>query len=303
MDRMINWLLVGAGDIARKRVAPALVGVAGSRIAAICDSDENRAADLARDFGNGRVFTDYPRALAESGADAVYLATPVGLHVPMAFAANAAGKHVLVEKPLGLSHADALPAVKMEARSPLACGCAYFRRFYPAYLHAKEMLARGEFGKIVHVRMAYYSWFNPSTDDPKYWRVIRAKSGGGSLSDMGTHMFDVLIGLFGLPERVSAATVTLDRDWDVEDSAGMVMRLKNGALASAEFHWNSKTWSHVFEIVGTEARVVWNPFDGGKALRTIGRETVELDFPNAANVHQPLVEDFVSAIRKGVLPR
>lgn len=80
------------------------------------------------------------------------------------------------------------------------------------------------------------------------------------------------------------------------------MRLPGGALVNAEFHWNSKTWSHVFEIVGTEARVVWNPFDSGRVVRTFGRETMEIDLPNAGNVHQPLVEDFISSVREGRPP-
>lgn len=302
MDTTLNWLLVGAGDIARKRVAPALAETAGSRLYAVCDTVTERAHETASAFGADVEYADLDAALDDPSVDAVYVATPVDLHVPMALRAMEAGKHVLVEKPLGLSADDADRAVREEAATGLATGCAYFRRFYPGYRMLGDMLKSGEFGRVVLVRMAYFSWFDPKPGDPKYWRVVRARSGGGPIADMGTHMFDVLIGLFGLPETVFAHTSTLDRDWDVEDSSAMVMSLHGGIPVTASFHWNSKTWTHMFEVVGTEAKVLWHPYDSGVAVKTVGRDTVEVPVPPAGNVHQPLIEDFVTAVRAGRKP-
>ena len=302
MGTTLNWLLVGTGDIATKRVAPALDSTDGTRIAAVCDLDSDRAKALAAEYNVDKVYTDYTDALADSAVDAVYVATPVGIHTRMATQALDAGKHVLVEKPLGLGAADVDAAVAAEAGSSLACGCAYFRRFSERYTMMRDMIADGEFGKIVLVRMAYFSWFDPTPDDPKYWRVIREKSGGGPISDMGSHMFDVLIGLFDMPETVSAMTGTLDRNWDVEDSSAMSMCLANGALATGSFNWNSKTWLHMFEVVGTEAKVLWQPYDAGPVVKTVGRNIDNIDMPNADNVHLPLVEDFVAAVRDGRKP-
>jgi len=293
----VRWLLVGTGDIATKRVAPAITAVSGSALVGVCDVVRDRAEALAKTEGATEIFTNYEEALKQTNADAVYLATPVGLHASQAIRALGAGKHVLVEKPLGLTGADARAAADAAKGKSLKAGCAYFRRFYPRYQHVKDMLAKGEFGKVVLVRMTYFSWFNPARDDPKYWRVVRAKSGGGVLSDMGSHMFDVLIGLFGLPKRVWARCENQVHAWDVEDSAVMTMGLANGAQVVGSFHWNSKTWSHEFEIVGTEAKVKWHPYDTGKVVKTVGRDVQELDLPNAENVHVPLVEDFVRAVR------
>jgi len=298
LTHTLKWLLAGAGDISRKRAAPALQAAKGSRIIAVCDPDERRASDLARDFDVEAVYRDYGEALRRSGANAAYIATPVGLHVPMTIDALRSGCHTLVEKPLGLTYEDALSAVEAARDAGLVSGCAYFRRFYPAYRRTAEMLERGVFGKVTHIRLSYFSWFNPAPDDPKYWRVVRARSGGGPLADMGTHMFDVLIGLFGLPERVSAMVAAQDRDWDVEDGSAIIMRFPGGALATAAIHWNSKTWNHAFEIVGTEARALWQPYDNGKMIVAIGRDTEEIQLQPAENVHLPLIEDFVAAVRE-----
>jgi predicted dehydrogenase len=295
-DTKIDWLLVGTGDISKKRVAPALAAAKPGRILGVCDIVEERANEIAKEFAAEEVFTDLDEALVKTGANCVYLATPVSLHASQTVKTLEAGKHVLVEKPLGLSGGEAQQVVEAAKDKGLRAGCAYFRRCSPRYEQAERMLADEEFGKVVMVRMIYFSWFNPSQDDPKYWRVVRSKSGGGPLSDMGSHMFDVFIGLFGMPKSVYAKCANLVHKWDVEDSAVIIMTLENDAQVIAGFSWGSKTWSHEFEIIGTEAKIKWHPYDTGPVIKTVGRNTQELDLPNAENVHQPLVEDFIKAV-------
>jgi predicted dehydrogenase len=299
----VRWLLVGAGDIAKKRVAPALAGIPGSEITAVCDPREDAAVELAGMFDVKRVYSDIEFALKDAPADAVYLATPVGLHAEQAIAALQSGRHVLIEKPLGLTSAECARVVEAAERSDTRAACAYFRRFSPRYEHLREMLAKGEFGQVIAIHMTYQSWFSPAADDPKYWRVVRAKSGGGALSDMGSHMFDVMAGLFGLPASVFARCENLTQGWDVEDSTAAVMKMANGALATASFNWNSKTWRHEFDVVGTEARVTWLPYDSGPVVKTVGREKEILELPNPENVHWPLIEDFVDAVQNNRPPR
>jgi 1,5-anhydro-D-fructose reductase (1,5-anhydro-D-mannitol-forming) len=294
----LKWLLVGAGDIARKRVAAALKDAADSELVGVCDVVEENARSLADECGVDEVFTDLGEALGKSVAEAVYVATPVGLHVPHAVQALEAGKHVLVEKPLGLSREGCEKAITAAEKSGRKAGCSYYRRLFPAYQQAREMIGNGEFGRIVLARMVYFSWFAPEVDDPKYWRVVRDKSGGGPISDMGTHMFDVLIGLLGMPVKVYARCANLVHQWEVEDTASIVMEMADGAQVTASFAWNSKTWRHEFEIIGTEAKVYWHPFDAGQVVKTVGRQVDELELTPAANVHQPLIEDFVQAVQQ-----
>jgi len=291
----MKWLLLGAGDISQKRVLPALTAGSRSEVVGVCDVDEVRAKELASECG-AQAFIDYTTALADSGVDAVYVATPVFLHVPHATQALEAGKHVLVEKPAGVNYEQAAALAAAAEKASGKCGVSYFRRFASKYDMAKKMLADGEFGQVVLIRMAYFSWFNPPADDPKYWRVLPEKSGGGPLSDMGTHMFDVLIGLFGMPEKVYAKIATLTHDYPVEDSSAIIMTMPDGAQVTASFNWNSKTWSHEFEIIGTEAKVKWHPYDAPTVLKTVGCDIKDVEMPNHENVHYPLIEDFVSAV-------
>lgn len=298
----VRWLLVGAGDIARKRVAAALAGVANSELVAVCDMVQDNARALASEYDLSEVYADMDEALEKTSADAVYVATPVWLHVPHAVQVLEADKHVLVEKPLGLTGEECAGAIEAAERSDRLAGCSYFRRLFPAYLQAQEMIRNGEFGQVLLVRIVYFSWFSPADDDPKRWRVFRERSGGGPVSDMGTHMFDVMIGLLGMPVSVYARCENLVQKWDVEDCASIVMKLDNGALVTASFSWSSQTWRHEFEIVGSEAKVYWHPYDSGEVVKTVGRQVDMLDLTPDDNVHGPVVQDFVDAVRDGRQP-
>jgi predicted dehydrogenase len=294
--KRVKWLLVGAGEIAKKRVAAALVQAKGSQLTAICSKTEQHARLLAEQYKVTEVFSDFTEALSNTSAEAVYLATPVWLHVPQAVQALQAGKHVLVEKPLGLNASECSRVVAAAETNQKLAACAYYRRYHPRYAYTKIALQKGELGPIVSVHMTYCSQFNPGPDNPNAWRLSSAKAGGGPLYDMGSHMFDVMIGLFGLPEGVYAKCANVVHKWNVEDSAVVVMRLKGGALAESRFNWNSETWRHDFEIVGTEAKIEWSPYDGGPIVKTVAGQTEYLELPVPQNVHLPLIEDFVENV-------
>jgi predicted dehydrogenase len=295
-DNRVRWLVIGGGDIARKRVAPAIASARDSELRAVCSSNRENAAAIAQQFGAKETFTDPADALARSTANAVYVATPVHRHVPLATEALKSGRHILVEKPLGLSTADAKPLFELAERSQLASGCAYYRRCFPRFAHARKLLEQGALGRVVLARMTYVAWFSPAKDDPKYWRVVPALSGGGPMADTGCHMIDVLIGLLGPPSAITARCANLAQAFEAEDSTSALMMMPDGAHVTASFQWTSKTWTHEFEIIGTEAKLTWTPFDAGPVQLTIGRDTQSIEMPNADNVHQPLIDDFVQAI-------
>jgi predicted dehydrogenase len=115
-------------------------------------------------------------------------------------------------------------------------------------------------------------------------------------------MLDVLLGLFGSVKVVAAGTRNVLQPWEVEDSAEAFLELEGGIPAFLDCHWCSKTWVHVFEIIGTEARLKWDSFDSGPVLKTVGSTTESLSLPPDPNVHLPLLDDFETAIRLGRAP-
>jgi predicted dehydrogenase len=292
---VVNWLLVGTGDIVRKRVAAALASGSGGRLVGVCGGLD-RARAIAGQFGADEVYEQLDQALAATRAECVYVATPVYRHAEEACKALAAGKHVLIEKPLGLDGADARRIVAAADAAGRRCGCAYYRRLFPRFAHLKRLLGRGGLGKVVLVRTSYLAWFQPQSDDPKAWRVDPLKSGGGPLADMGSHTLDLIIGLFGMPRTVFAKASTLVHEYPVEDSSAVLMTLAEGAQVLASFGWSSQTWVHDFEVLGSQGGVRWSAADVGEVVLTIGRDVQRLKLPPAANVHLPLIEDFNRAV-------
>lgn len=296
----VKWLLVGAGTIANNRVAPALAEAVNSKIVAVCDVRVEQARALAQKFGVKQVYSDFEQALAKSSADAVYLATPVVLHVSQGLRILESGKHLLVEKPLGINATECQRLASAARGSNKSASCAYYRRHGGHYKITKAMLENGELGKIVGGYMNYFLYFKPDKSVPYYWRVVREKSGGGLLCDLGSHIFDILIGLFDLPLSVCAQCATLTNDWNVEDCAVVIVKFRNGALFTANFNWNSMTvCRHELEILGTKAKISWPnwwPHGSGPLLKTVGSEVQEIEIQKVKNFHLPLVQDFVDAV-------
>ncbi|MBU0716438.1 MAG: Gfo/Idh/MocA family oxidoreductase [Verrucomicrobia bacterium] len=294
----VKWLLVGTGEIANNRIAPALAEAANSKIVAVCDVRLEPARALAKKFGVNQIYGDFEQALAKSGADAVYLATPVALHVPHSLRVLESGKHMLVEKPLGLNATECHRLARAAQGSNKLAGCAYYRRHSGYYKFAKAMVENGEFGQIVGGYLNYFVYHKPDKSALNYWTVVREKAGGGLLCHLGSHIFDILIGLFDLPLSVCAQCATLTNDWNVEDCAAIIIKLRNGALLTANFNWNSMTpVRHELEILGARAKVSWCwPHGSGPLLKTIGHEVQEIEIPKVNNIHLPLVQDFVDAV-------
>ncbi|NOX55325.1 MAG: Gfo/Idh/MocA family oxidoreductase [Planctomycetes bacterium] len=299
----VRWAIVGIGAIVRKRVGPAILKQPDSTLyACVTTHPETKQADIAA-LGPERVCRDIDSVLDDPRVDAVYVATPVHLHAPQAIAALRAGKDVVVEKPMALNAAEAAELCRVAKKTGQRLAVAYYRRFWPRFQRVKDMLNQGDFGQVVLVRMALHSWYRPDPNAPGAWRVQPELSGGGVLSDVGSHRLDLLAWWLGLPRRVTAQVATLAHDYPAEDSAAILMTLANGAQFTGSFHWNSKTWTDEIHVVGTEAKISLHPCDGKEIVLTVGRETERIATANPENAHYPLIDDFARAIVEDRSPR
>lgn len=303
---MINWGLIGCGEISQKRVAPAIKGAPKSRIIAAMSPFEEELNDFVEKFAITKKYTKIEDILGDEEINAVYIATPVFTHYELALAALKSGKHVLLEKPMAMTNEQCHALVTEAAKGNVKLGIAYYRRFFPKMAEVKKLIREGVIGEIIQVRILYHSW-RGETDS---WRVKKSQSGGGPLWDMGCHKIDMLIDLVGMPVSASALMSTLTHSYEVEDSCSMIMELENGAHCLASFNWNSKVWSDEFEILGTDGKIVMNPCDSDnlqlihnpEKIRGLGKEITTVSLPNHSNIHYPLVEDFVHAVLENRCP-
>src|SRR5579864_7304616 len=196
LSPMLNWIVIGIGDITLRRVIPAIQSEPRSRLYGVVTRNPAKAAH----FG-AKTWTSLEEALADPAVQAVYVGTPVFLHAPQTIQALRAGKHVLCEKPMAMNEAEARSMLQAAEQSGKVFGVAYYRRSYPKVQRAKALLAAGVIGKPVLAELTSHGWFDGQGS--RSWLVDPAKAGGGPLFDIASHRIDVLNFLFGQPQSVS----------------------------------------------------------------------------------------------------
>ncbi len=292
----IRWGLIGCGDVARKRVAQAILDEPRSRLIAACRRDKTKLHDFCNSFGVERAYTTADELIADADIDAVYIATPVREHLPQTLAAARAGRHVLVEKPMALavSECDQMIASCHEARVKL--GVAYYRRFYPVVFRIQELLQAGEIGTPMAVSAVTASRLAMQPGEDGYWRVNLDEGGGGALMDIGSHRINVFLHLFGEVAEVKALCDRVAANYEAEDTALLLLRFHSGQVGTLQCHFGSIADPDELTILGTRGRLVTKPFNGGVlSIEANGRTRTE-SHPPADNLCAPLVIDFVSAV-------
>jgi len=302
-ERTVRWGLVGCGDIAERRVAAALGQSRGSELVAVARARAELAADFAARHGARRGHADWRDLLRDDEVDAVYLATPVRWHAEQAVAAAEAGKHVLCEKPMALDVAECERMISAARSHGVRLGVAYYRHHYPVVARLRELLASGEIGDPVLAQALAFEPFDLPHDHPRAWLLRRSQAGGGPMADFGCHRIEVLLDLLGPCEeaRGSSANVRF-REREVEDTCVAQLRFRRGPLATVAVTHAAQVPRDTLEIFGTRGSAQVPVLNQGVLRVTTGAGEREERHPPHANLHQPLVEDFVAAVREGREP-
>jgi predicted dehydrogenase len=284
-------------------VAAALGGSPGSALVAVARARAELAADFAARHGARRWHADWRDLLEDDEVDAVYVATPVRLHEEQAIAAAEAGKHVLCEKPMALDVGGCERMIAAARAHGVRLGVAYYRHHYPVVARLRALVASGEIGEPVLAQVQAFEPFDPPPDHPRAWLLRRSESGGGPMADFGCHRIEVLLDLLGpLAEaRGFFGNVRL-RDREVEDTCVAHLRFRRGAAAVVAVTHAVHEPRDTLEIFATRGSAHVSVLNQGvlRVLTAAGPRE-ERHSPHS-NLHQPLVEDFVAAVREGREP-
>jgi predicted dehydrogenase len=292
----LRWGLIGCGDIAQRRVGPALRDAPGSTLLAVARARFELAEDFAREFGASKTYKDWREVVADADIDAVYVATPVDLHAEQSIAAAEAGKHVLCEKPMALSVADCDRMIAACRANGVRLGIAYYRRFYPVIERVRALLRHGEIGQVVLVQMNAFSHFNPQPDEPRHWLLEKERAGGGPMMDFGCHRIEVFVNLFSPVEVAAAFLDQIFYKRDVEDTGGVFFRLDGGARGVLLVTHATPVAADTVDIWGSEGSLHIGDLNAGDLMVKTARGECQEEHPPHANLHQPLIEDFVRAV-------
>ena len=282
---MLNWIVIGIGDITTRRVIPAIQSEPRSLLYGLVTGHPEKAARY-----DARVWATLDEALSDPAVDAVYVGTPVFLHGPQTIQSLRAGKHVICEKPMAMNVAEARAMLKAAEESGKTFGVAYYRRAYPKVQRAKQLLEAGAIGKPVFAELTSHMWFDGQGG--RSWLFDPAKAGGGPLFDIAAHRIDVLNFLFGQPLAATGQLSNVVHHYAVEDNATVMIEYAGGVRGIVDVRWHSKINRDECRIRGTEGEMELSPLNGPDLVYPGGREHL----PVHGNVHLPMIQNFLDAV-------
>ena len=221
--RKLRWGVLGVAGIAVKKVIPAMQGGERSEIMAIASRDRAKAEKAARDFGIARAVGSYEELLADGDVEAIYNPLPNHLHVPWSIKAAEAGKHVLCEKPIGLSVVEARQLRDARDRTGVKIGEAFMVRTHPQWLKAIELIRGGRIGDLRSIA----GFFSYSNANPANIRNI-LDYGGGALMDIGCYPIFISRLIFDQEPRRALALMERDPQLKVDRLTSAMLDFSSG---------------------------------------------------------------------------
>jgi predicted dehydrogenase len=223
MTTTLRWGILSTADIARTKVIPGLLKADRCEVVAIASRDAAQARLVADELGIPTAHGSYEALLEDPGVDAVYIPLPNHMHAEWTIAAAKAGKHILCEKPLAMTSADAQRMVEACEAEGVRLMEAFMYRLHPSWVAVREIVASGRIGTL----RAIQSWFSYFNDDPTNIRN-RLDSGGGALFDIGCYSVNLSRMLFGAEPVGVRASVIRDRDTGVDTVTSAILEFEGG---------------------------------------------------------------------------
>ncbi len=314
MGDKIKWGVIGSGGIAQRRTIPeGITKAKNGALSVVFDIDAQVNSEVAEKFGAEEAAS--VEDLLSADIDAVYIATPASVHGEQVRVCAKAGKHILCEKPLGMTVAEAEEMIGICKGADVKLGCAFMMRFVAQHREALKLIGEGKLGKPTYARAQLSCWYPPIEGA---WRQDPVTGGGGALIDMGGHCIDLLEMFFGKVVKVSCFINNTVHEYKSEDSAVVTLFFENGALGSVDtfFCIPDNSSKNVLELYGSQGSILANGTIGqgpaGQMTAFLEQDSEGYDAqqaraeaqgmkidPEPVNTYQAEIEEFGQAIIDG----
>jgi predicted dehydrogenase len=250
----VRWGILGTAKIALEKVIPGMLGSSLAQVVAIASRDIGKAREAANRLGIPKAYGSYEELIDDPNIEAIYNPLPNHLHVPWSIRAAAQGKHVLCEKPIGLTAREARDLLEARDRTGVKIGEAFMVRTHPQWLRVKEIVGSGRIGEL-RLISGHFSYYRRDPGDIR----SRVEWGGGALMDVGCYPITISRWLFGAEPAEVVGLVERDPDLAID-------RLTSGLL---RFEKGQATFSCATQLV---------PYQTMQILGTTGRIAIEIPF-------------------------
>ncbi|HEX8462543.1 MAG TPA: Gfo/Idh/MocA family oxidoreductase [Segetibacter sp.] len=294
---VINWGIIGCGDVTEVKSGPAFNKVPNSKLVAVMRRDKEKVQDYAQRHNVPKWYTDAYALINDPDVTAIYVATPPLQHEEYTIAALNAGKPVYVEKPMAVDAAAAqrmTDAVKPESKLSVA----HYRRAQPVFLKIKELLAAKEIGEVKFVDMKFFKASVTPEQLQKpgvQWRVNQSIAGGGLFHDLAPHQLDIMYYLFGKVKGASGASANQGRLYDADDIVAGNLLFESGVIFQGLWCFSvpKEEEKDTCEIIGSTGKMSFSIFGDPKITLTQNGKEQIIQFEKLEHVQQPMIEKVV----------
>jgi predicted dehydrogenase len=296
---MINWGIIGCGNVTEVKSGPAFNKVDDSRLIAVMRRDRALAEDYAARHNVPKFFSDADELINDPEVNAVYIATPPGSHREYAIKTIKVGKPVYIEKPMALNFSECQDIIRAGKRNRIPVFVAYYRRTLPGFLKVKNLIDEGEIGKVRFVIIQLLK--SPSEEEMEKkpsWRVDPEISGGGHFFDLASHQLDYLDFLFGPVLKVRSVALNQADLYRAEDFVSAQFLFAGNICCTGTWSFASSIQSgrDIIEIVGDKGCIRFSCFNFEPIVIENSKGREELENFRPENVQINLIDQVVKAL-------
>jgi len=290
---MINWGIIGCGDVTEVKSGPAFNKVPGSKLIAVMRRNAEKAADYALRHNVSKWYANADELINDPDINAIYIATPPSSHEAYTLKAIAAGKAVYVEKPMALNLAAAVQMAEAATAANIKVTVAHYRRQWPMFLKLKLLLKQNAIGEVRLIQLALYKPPLTATelsDEKIVWRVNPAIAGGGLFHDLAPHQLDILYYLFGTAKSIRGMAANQDGLYKADDIVAGIIHFENGVLFTGTWCFTAATACDRCEIIGSNGSLHFSFFNGSNTIieHSNGKTTLH-EFDVLPHVQEPMI--------------
>ena len=292
--------VIGLGGVAQLVHLPNLTKIPNVDLTAVAEINKSRRQIISDKFNVKQIYSNHKEMLSKSDVEAVIIATPTSTHTEIAIDCLNAGKDVLVEKPLAISHQEAKKIVDVAKKNKKKLMVGMNLRYRPDTMLLRSFINTNEIGEPFYIKCG---WIRKQSSNEK-WFTKKQESGGGVIIDLGIHLLDLALWLLDYPEISSVSTQNFFHNTkNVEDTSINCIKCKNSAVINLEVSWSLPVEKdHFFlDVYGTKGSFSSNPFSLYKRVENdyINLTPTQVDNPTVLFKKSYLNElkSFIGAIR------
>ena len=304
---IVNWGIIGCGDVCEVKSGPAFNKVADSKLVAVMRRNLDKAKDFAERHGVPKYYAEAAELINDKEVNAIYIATPPSSHESYLEMALKAGKPVYVEKPVTVNSASVQRMMEMEKKYDGKVSVAHYRRGLPLFNKIKQLVKDGAIGKVklILLRTLQPPVSKIITQTEDNWRINPEISGGGLFHDLSPHQLDIMYWIFGMPQQTHVHTANQGKFYNAPDFTMAQIAFANDIYFDGVWNFNvaETSASDSCEIIGDKGSIRFSFFrvSAIELNTSAGTEIFELEYP--VNIQQPHINNVVKFFRgEGVNP-